>query len=356
MTATTGQSGRPLRFIALALLSWGGCRIAVENALPQMQVAWAADRIPPNRTTFPIVLRQAETMRPLPVPLPAAAGYAVLARREDALGVSGVRDPGGIGALAQVSTVSLFVSPPAAAPSSIVPATVGDAGRGADFAAAPPSPVAGARADRWSLDAWLLWRDGSGDIGLSSAGQLGASQAGARLQYDLTPDSHARIAAYSRVTSALGDPAAPEAGLGFAYQPSRNIPVSFAVERRVALGKGGRDAFAIMGITGFGPVETPGGLEAEGYAQAGIVGARRRDAFVDGRLSLLQPVFEKIGAGIAISGGAQPRLGRLDIGPAIQARLSTKRTQSRMAAEWRRRITGRARPGSGLTITLAASF
>jgi hypothetical protein len=212
--------------------------------------------------------------------------------------------------------------------------------------------------DRWSLDTWLFWRDdGSSAAALAKYGQLGGSQAGARLQYDLTPRGRGRLAAYARLTSAIGDPSAPEAGLGIGYQPSRSIPFTLGVERRVSLGAGARNAFAMMAVTGFGPVSTLLGLQSEGYAQTGFVGLRRRDGFIDGKLSVMHPLAgEKLAAGMAVSGGAQPHIGRLDIGPQIQARLSLDNKPSRLTAEWRRRIAGKAGPGSGLAVTLAAGF
>src|SRR3546814_12397998 len=54
--------------------------------------------------------------------------------------------------------------------------------------------------------------------------------------------------------------------------------------------------------------------------------------------------------GIALSGGAQPSLSRLDIGPQISARLPIGKGHARLALEWRQRIAGRARPPSGLAV------
>ncbi|WP_139139342.1 hypothetical protein [Sphingobium phenoxybenzoativorans] len=228
-----------------------------------------------------------------------------------------------------------------------------------------PEPVSGTRPantlsntiSRWSLDAWMLIRNGSSHFNLASYGQLGSSQAGVRVQYDLTPGSRSRVAPYARITSALAHPAAPEAAFGIGYRPVRSFPFDIGVERRVALGMGARDAFAIVASTGFGPATMPFGLEAEGYAQGGIVGFRNRDAFADGKFSLRTYVIDdKIALGMSTSGGAQPNLTRFDIGPQIQMRFSNGRIQSRMAAEWRQRITGRAQPGSGPAVTLVAGF
>src|SRR3546814_5812854 len=61
------------------------------------------------------------------------------------------------------------------------------------------------------------------------------------------------------------------------------------------------------------------GVVPEGDAQAGVVGASRTDPFIDGRITVghcLQAVAgeKDLMVGIALSGGAQPSLSRLDIG------------------------------------------
>ncbi|MFB2558840.1 hypothetical protein ACEWB4_07065 [Sphingobium sp. sgz301303] len=226
-------------------------------------------------------------------------------------------------------------------------------------AAPPPVPLAAPRSpDRWRASAWTLWRaDGSGGTELVSAGRLGGSQTGLRVDYELTPQARSRATAYARLTSALQRPSTPEAAVGLAFQPSRAIPVTLAAERRIALGKGARDATSLMAVGGFGPVDVAPRLQAEAYAQTGMVGLRRRDLFIDGKLSLLSPLARsRVKIGGAISGGAQPGVSRLDIGPELQLRLPLPQMGARIAVEWRERIAGNARPGSGMAVTLAADF
>src|SRR3546814_10609007 len=79
------------------------------------------------------------------------------------------------------------------------------------------------------------------------------------------------------------------------------------------------------------------------------------DPFIDGRITVghrLQAVAgeKDLMVGIALSGGAQPSLSRLDIGPQISARLPIGKGHARLALEWRQRIAGRARPPSGLAV------
>ena len=114
---------------------------------------------------------------------------------------------------------------------------------------------------------------------------------------------------------------------------------------------------AAVAAGGFGPVDIAPGLQAEAYAQAGIVGFNRRDALVDGRFALFKPIKgTPVKLGAAISGGAQPGVSRLDIGPEIQVRVPLPRTAARLSIEWRERIAGDAAPSSGIAITLAADF
>ena len=225
---------------------------------------------------------------------------------------------------------------------------------------ASPSPLLAEQKtpDRWRAAAWLLWRaGGTSTSGTVPTGQLGGSQAGLRVEYDLTPRASSRMVAYGRLTGALQRPAAPEGAIGVSIQPVRAVPISLAVERRIAMGTGARNANAVMVVGGFGPAAIAPAVLAEGYAQAGVVGFKRRDAFIDGKFSLSTPLGQSpICIGAALSGGAQPGVGRLDIGPQVQFRLPLRQVGARIAVEWRERIAGDARPGSGLAITLAADF
>lgn len=223
-----------------------------------------------------------------------------------------------------------------------------------------PPPLSAARStkDRWRAGAWILWRRGSSlDNPAVPTGQLGGSQAGLRLDYDIAPHAASRMTAYGRLTGALQRPAAPEAAVGLSIQPSHTVPITFAVERRIALGTGGRNANAVMAVGGFGPTPIAPSVTAEAYAQTGIVGFRQRDAFIDGKFSLTTPLSgTPFRLGAALSGGAQPGIGRLDIGPELQFHLPLSQANARLSVEWRERIAGHARPGSGLAITLAADF
>lgn len=225
----------------------------------------------------------------------------------------------------------------------------------------PPLPVSESLVSyhsqhRWSASAWMLYRPDNSGAGLASGGQLGASQVGVRLAYDLTPSQSHAVAVHGRVSSALESPKGVEAALGLTYRPKRNLPIVFSLERRVAVAEGGRDAFAAYAAGGAGPVVVRPNLELEGYAQAGIVGLARTDAFADGRFALSRWLMDgdsrAVLTGIAVSGGVQPGLSRLDLGPHVSARSGS----ARAVLEWRQRIAGSAFPGSGPALIVAADF
>ena len=360
---TSAANSRPLRFFCLLAVGWAGARLAGPMAL-----------LPDPRAHAPVA-QGAPPVRPTPAMPQAALASAAIAALPPALLTRPPKRSTPFAAQAATAIPRLPAAPrvdegmPIDLMNFII-FTVGFANRhyasDPDYmqafptaAAPPPIPVATPRSpDRWRASAWTLWRaDGPGGTELVSAGRLGGSQAGLRVDYELTPQARSRATAYGRLTSALQRPAAPEAAIGLAFQPSRAIPVTVAAERRIALGKGARDATSLMVVGGLGPVDIAPRVEAQAYAQAGMVGLRRRDLFIDGKLSLLSPIAQsRLKIGGAISGGAQPGASRLDIGPELQLRLPLPQTGARIAVEWRERIAGNARPGSGLVVTLAADF
>jgi hypothetical protein len=52
-------------------------------------------------------------------------------------------------------------------------------------------------------------------------------------------------------------------------------------------------------------------------------------------------------------GGAQPGVYRVDAGPRLSMKI---RNNIRVHADWRQRLAGKADPGSGPALTLAADF
>lgn len=212
----------------------------------------------------------------------------------------------------------------------------------------------------WSLGGWLYLRDGDGAAseGIAAASQLGGSQAGLRLGYGFGDSGRTR--AYGRATMAVRRPQQREIALGLAFAPLARIPLDVAVEHRLALGREGRTALAAMIGGGVGDVALPAGFRLDAYGQAGVVGARRRDGFVDGavvvdrRLGPGETAPFRLGA--LAAGAVQPGAARVDVGPRLTLRLPKVGEGSRIALDWRQRIAGDARPESGVALTLASDF
>lgn len=99
--------------------------------------------------------------------------------------------------------------------------------------------------------------------------------------------------------------------------------------------------------------QLPLGLLLDGYGQAGVVGARRRDLFADGALTATYPFMPRFAIGGGMWGGIQPGLSRFDAGPRLSYQL---RSGVRAHLDYRFRVTGKADPASGPALTIAAGF
>ncbi len=198
-------------------------------------------------------------------------------------------------------------------------------------------------------------RGGAGLAPGALGGQLGGSQAGARLVYTL--DSQGRIALVGRVTTPLGD-GLREASLGIEWQPTR-LPVRFVAEQRITV-SGGRGGPGVGVIGGFGPIAIGHRLRAESYAQMGVIRRGAAEPYVDAALRVTRPVASlgplRFDLGAGAWGGAQRGATRFDLGPSLGVALPLRRPSLRVALDWRQRIAGEARPGSGPALTLGSDF
>ena len=220
----------------------------------------------------------------------------------------------------------------------------------------PPSrrPSPDVAPKRWSASAFLLAR-GEGDSGGLSGGQLGGSQAGVRVAYLL--DAKHRIALVGRLATPLQGRGA-EAAAGLEWQPTR-LPVRIVAEERVLLDTG-KAAPAAGVVGGFGPLPIGHGLRAEGYGQAGVIARDGGVAYVDSLARVTHPVFTSHGAEVTLGagawGGAQPGVTRLDVGPSVGLSVPVGERRLRVALDWRERVAGHARPGSGLALVAGIDF
>lgn len=218
-------------------------------------------------------------------------------------------------------------------------------------------------ARRWSIDGWILWRQGN--AGLSGGGMApssyGGSQAGAVIRYRLAPSSAHRPTLYLRASTALRNPRDEEAAIGLAVRPLARIPVAATAELRATRLAGGtalRPAVAL--VSEFPALKLPFGARAEAYGQAGYVMGKGATAFADGQLRI-DRLLAKLGraelrAGGGAWGGAQDDATRVDVGPSATLGLPLGTGGARVAVDWRFRVAGNAAPSSGPAITLSAGF
>lgn len=218
-------------------------------------------------------------------------------------------------------------------------------------------------ADRWSLDTWAFWREGSASARLSQGliPTYGASQTGAVARYSIAPSSGHRPNAYARFYSTLQGRSEQEVAAGLSAKPLPNIPLRLHGEAR-ALRSGGKTFVRAAGFvtSALPPVELPAGFSGEIYGQAGYVTGRNRTAFADSQAHVMREVAQfdlaKVKLGGAAFAGAQKGAERVDIGPSMRVDLKLGDTPARISVDWRERVAGRAEPGSGLAVTLSTRF
>jgi hypothetical protein len=212
-------------------------------------------------------------------------------------------------------------------------------------------------ASRWSASAWTFVRRGEATQ-LAPGGTLGGSQVGARFAYRLGAVADGPLSLSVRVYSPLKNPRGAEAALGLEWQPAPVLPVRLLAERRQAIGKEGRSAFSLTAYGGISDREIVGPVKMDLYAQAGVVGARSRDLFVDGSLGIGVPIDagERLKVGMGAWAAAQPGVSRLDVGPQLTVKLPVEGKNVRLSADWRLRVAGEAAPGSGPALTLSTDF
>lgn len=335
---------RPLRFLALVLCGWVGARAVILN-IPAPRAVQASGAA--SQPILPATTASAAPPAPPTLPGPAAPTIVHAPIREFPYKAR------------RTSVLSPMAAPPISPPSldraaATLAARPGEAPTEAASGSAPfgfPMPDAGTPVrGRWSGSAWLLRRDERRAAALTPGGTLGGSQAGARLAYRIARG----LALSGRFYLPLRRTGEAEVAAGIDWQPSARLPVHLLAERRRDVGGAGRSAFALT-LYGGASGRLPGGLRAEAYGQAGVVGARSRDLFIDGSVRVALPAGPvEVGGGAW--GAAQPGAARLDAGPSVSYRLPVRRANLRLQADWRFRIVGDAAPGSGPALTLAADL
>ncbi|MDB5692599.1 MAG: hypothetical protein JWO81_1662 [Alphaproteobacteria bacterium] len=368
-----------LRFLALAVAGWAGVRAATLGVLPgaslfTIERSEAKPAPPIVPTAFPpIDPVQPEAAAPASGYYPAAVPYGPVQQMVPLqvrpvvvpvyYGVGSVRVPMPPARPARLANV--LPEPELAIYPQFPPIDDSPLSRLASMSMAQrrssvvvpgqSTPVLHSNAiERFQASAWALVRGRQGQVlgptSLASGGQLGGSQAGARILYSFMR----QIAASFRTSSDVGRRGA-EIAAGVRVQPVGGLPIWITAERRQRIGQfgGGRNAFAIFAEGGVYQRPMPGQFSLDAYLQAGVVGLHSRDKFVDGGLTLTRPVYKKFSAGFGVWGDAQPGLYRIDAGPRVTIKV---RNNVRVHLDWRQKLAGNAQPGSGPALTLAGDF
>lgn len=336
----------PLRFLGAVIGGWVVLRAATFAFWPGNPVATK------GATPGPVAMARAIAYQPAGTP-----SVVIPIREAPAIAPApGPADPA-TRAPAAPSDTRCCVSPIFAL-AAATPALIGPAPPDLPSAAPPAlaSAVLRTRATvaRWTASVWLLARREAASSILAPGGTLGGSQAGGRITYRLSGDEGSLIRLSGRAYVPLRRTSGAEVAIGLDWQPVARVPLYLLAERRQAMGDEGRSAFSLT-LYGGRSAQLPLGVRLDSYAQAGIVGFKSRDPFVDGAVQLRRPIGPvEIGAGAW--GAAQPGAARLDIGPQISVRLPIERANLRVSADWRFRVAGDAAPGSGPALTLGADF
>ena len=193
-----------------------------------------------------------------------------------------------------------------------------------------------------------------GGPALAPGGTLGGSQAGARASVSAR---RRPVAERARLCCRCGRPRGAEAAAGLDWRPIAAMPgQSSSPSGGRRLGREGRSAFSRSRSTAAPAGRCRAGCGSMLYAQAGIVGLKSRDGFVDGSA--------RVARAARPGRGRRRRLGR---GPA-RRRPARRRTEPVVralpvaGAPSARRPTGASaspatpRPRSGPALTLAADF
>jgi hypothetical protein len=321
------RGGRPLRFLAILLGGWTTLRIAL---------LW------PTIDSVPALIDAV---------VPRAEAKAFFARAPHASVAIEKRKPARQPSIPAPTPSPAVISPP---PIIDPPSERADP-PAIDRVQPPPlapAPLATAPS-RWAGSVWGIAR--AGETGIQPGGQLGGSQAGARLTYAL---GDVRRVALSARVSAPATGRGAELALGIDWQPGK-VPVHLIVEHRLAL-DGGRGGPAALVVGGIDPVAIGAGFRLEAYAQVGAIHRTRIEPFADGALRITRPVATigrtRIDLGAGSWGGAQRGAARLDIGPTLALAIPVADRSVRLTLDWRHRIAGRAAPGSGPALSIGSDF
>ena len=202
--------------------------------------------------------------------------------------------------------------------------------------------------------AWIVWRPDAAGQPLGTGGQLGGSQAGARIFLPVALKDRLRLSL--RAYAPLEQLTAYEVAPGISLRPFAAIPIELVAERRLHAGRQTQDATSVFLAGGGSSTKQGSAWRADVYAQAGMVGLQPPMLFADGAATVRRSVGGRRAIGLGLWGGIQPGLKRLDIGPSATTMIGPSSFNKRLTLDWRVRVAGDARPGSGIAITMSKDF
>ena len=360
--------GGPLVMLALLLSGWCGARVMWwEDPFAAATHAKAQAPALAEAALLPALLPA--TALPMLVPVDAAVIFRATGPSPEPRARFA-----GIGGLAQTAPAGVGNSDPAppGAPRAH-PAERPE--RGSALLPPPPpflaAPLAAPRTtpqNRWSLDSWAFWRQGSASTPVSQ-GRVpiyGASQAGAVLQYRFAPSSRHDPRLYARAYRALVRRGESEGALGASLRPLGGLPLRLAGEVRYTDAAFFNDVRpAAYAVTELAPLRLPFGTALEAYGQAGWVGGPGETAFADGQASVTRELPAlgratgdrlRLSLGAGAWGGAQRDAERVDVGPTLRLDTRIGQVPARVSVDWRLRVAGDASPGAGVAATVSAGF
>ena len=226
----------------------------------------------------------------------------------------------------------------------------------------PQGPILpGSKAKLFSGYGYIFARSGGRESPVGLGNQLGGNQSAFQITGPALLGSDAWVLRpFGRVTGSLDRAKFDEAAIGLSF--GRRFGAGFVdtrIERRIRANSMGGKVFAVSLAAGVSAPLAAAPVLVSAYGQAGVVGAVRRDAFADGEIRLEpKQVIEGIilRPSLVAWGAIQPGASRIDVGPSLTLPIANGPVNVSIRVDWRFRIAGNARPGSGPAITLSNDF
>lgn len=242
--------------------------------------------------------------------------------------------------------------------------------------AAQVLPIAPPSANRWMLDVYGFYRQGSSALSVTQgrAPIYGASQLAANLQWRARPSSGHDPRVYARAYHALVTGGESELAGGVSALPIGDIPVRLYAELRATRNPAISDAGiaartnvrpAAYAATEIPPIKLPLGFSLEAYGAGGYVGGDASTYFLDGQTVMTRGLTRigkpgvgsaAVSLGAGVWGGAQQGAQRVDVGPTLRFDVNIGDMPARVSVDYREQVAGKAEPDSGVAATVSTRF